>query len=138
MCNLDDLEVLGLKIVAYLRDGQLDQFKDCNLCRQNGNDKCLEGREFEHPKIGKFNSCPILFLSSSVTEFMKEYDYLEKYPAAAPSYSDVNPKYLMALNKYEQIKYEIEKAKLSKDTSKPSSNESSLMSKMTALTKKRE
>jgi hypothetical protein len=52
-------------------------------------------------EIGEFYACPIQCIPQSVYSFLERYDYYEKYPNSAPSFEDVNPRYLEALKVYE-------------------------------------
>lgn len=137
MMELTETEEVGLKIIALIREGQLDMFK-CAVCSEQmqKNRDCMgEGENqspvFYHPDVGEFYSCPIRFIPNSVHTFLDMYDYIEKYPASAPSYEDVNPRFWASVKFYENFKNELEHKKLDKK-SDPQENKS----KMASLFKK--
>jgi len=134
MISLTALEKLGLTIVALMRSKQLDAFK-CEHCTAemqesrdcNGNG-LLEESVFYHSKTGEFFSCPVLFVSSAIGEFISEFDYLEKYPNTAVNFKDVNPRFWESVKFFEGLMFELN----SKDKEKVNNSDSS-MKKMNAL-----
>ena len=128
---------IGLKIVALIRDGQLNGFQ-CSMCTKEMKEKrnCSgEDREdpvYFHKDVGEFYACPLTFISNSVYSFIDEYDWYEKYPASVPSYKDVNPRYWDSVKFYEKFKY-----KLLDKTEDKNKNTEDNMTKMSNLFKKK-
>lgn len=134
---ITELEIIGLQLVALMRDGQLSSFK-CETCTDEMQElrNCkLDDRDdpvYAHPLVGELFACPMRMVSNSVLGFIDRMDYLEKYPSSAPDYDDVNPRFWEAVKQYESIRNELRDT----DNSKPSSDEN--LSKMASLFKKKD
>jgi hypothetical protein len=116
-----------------MRSQKLDAFKcvNCSVEMQKARD-CngtgeLTKSVFYHSEVGEFFSCPIIFVSDAVAEFVNEYDYYEKYPSATPNYKAVNPRYWKSVNFFEKIMFDLTSDK------KPVNNSESSMKKMQGL-----
>ena len=134
--NLHEMEIIGLQVVCAMRCGLLGAFS-CNECslelqeERNCNGLDSDKSVLYLDGIGEFYACPIKFIPESVYSFIEMYDYYEKYPNSAPSFDDVNPRYLQALKLYESTTREMSspKEKPKKDVHK------SNISKMRSLMK---
>ena len=130
-------EELGLKIIVLLRKKYLGDFK-CSDCNEHMRAKRNHNGNADHSVpvlVSKeldavLYTCPIILIPSSIYSFLDQYDYYEKYPAAVPSYEDVNPRFWEAVKFYENYMSEIESDSNSK--SNKSSSEDNL-SKMKNL-----
>jgi hypothetical protein len=110
--QLDEVEILGLKIVALAQTGGLDTFK-CSACSSIMREKRMcDGVEnsetpvFYHPDIGEFYKCPMRFIPNSIGSFIERYNFYEKYPNAMKSFEETNPRYWKAVTLFEQFKTE--------------------------------
>ena len=136
MVELTEIEVLGIKIIAMIREGMLDMFK-CSVCSSEMQEQrnCLLKEDFEtpvfaHPLIGELYMCPMRMIPTSIYDWLDEFDYLEKSQwNNADNYKDVNPRFWLATKQYEQFKYEL---KQYNDKHKPKESEDNL-SKMAGL-----
>lgn len=102
---LSQEESLGLKILAYLRTGNISSF-DCSTCderfKEMFNCSCKEQDEsvYFHPEIGEFTACPVRFIPDNIFEFSDQYDYLEMFPNTANKYEDTNHRFWEAYKKF--------------------------------------
>lgn len=116
--ELTEEEKVGLRVLVLLREGELKAF-DCSTCSRQKERNCSGDDEhkesvFYHPEVGSFFCCPMTVISASIMGFIDLYDYLEKYPSAAPKYSEVNPRYWAAVKFYEGFKYKLNNEESSK------------------------
>jgi hypothetical protein len=112
---LTEIEEIGIKIVVLLRKKMLSGYS-CSDCtdemkatRNCNGDADHSVPVFYNPHIGQSYVCPMRLIPKSVYSFIDQYDYYEKYPASAPSYENVNPRYWDAVRLYEQFTYEVDK-----------------------------
>ena len=100
------MEIIGLQVVCAMRCGHLGAFS-CNECTESQQEErnCLAVESDDAviylDGVGEFYTCPIQCIPQSVYSFLERYDYYEKYPNSAPSFEDVNPRYLESLKVYE-------------------------------------
>ncbi len=111
--ELTDLEILGLQIIALIRNGDLELFK-CSTCQAQKERNCDMLEDFDepvyaHPLIdGELYVCPMRMIPTSIYSWLDEYTYYEKSQwNTAPSYKDINPRFWEATKFYEQFKYEL-------------------------------
>lgn len=106
MAQLHEMEIIGLQVVCAMRCGHLGAFS-CNECTSElQEERNCNGLDNDTPVhyidgVGEFYACPVQCIPESVYSFLSRYDYYEKYPNSAPSFEDVNPRYLEALKVYE-------------------------------------
>ena len=106
MAILHEMETIGLQVVCAMRCGQLGAFS-CNECTAELQEErnCLgvdkDVAVYYMDGVGEFYACPVQCIPESVYSFLARYDYYEKYPNSAPSFEEVNPRYLEALKVYE-------------------------------------
>ena len=97
---LSEIEKESLTIVAVLRRTEGYNF-DCRNCSEEMQEQRNCGGAyntppfavFKHDLVGEYYSCPINNIPTAVIDFLDEYDYYEKYPAKAPSYLSVLPRF---------------------------------------------
>ena len=102
---LTDIEKTGINIIVLIRVGLMRGFF-CDICKESGKDveRNCAGKEqdetvFYHELAGEFTACPLLFVPNKLLDDLDHYDYIRKFPAKAPNYEDVNPRF------WEMIKY---------------------------------
>lgn len=136
---LTEIEELGIKIAVLVRKKMLMGFK-CSDCgdemrasRNHNGDADHSVPVFYHPLLdAELYVCPIILISPAVYSFLDQYDYYEKYPASAPSYEEVNPRYWQAVKVYESAMAELE----TEQHQQPKQNDN--LGKMRNLINKRE
>lgn len=110
---MDELFLLGLKILAAVHTGYLDiSCTDCDESRQhslNCSGEIIEDIVYENEE-GLFTVCPIRMIPAQVYDFYDSYLYHQTFQGTAPSYNDCNKRYWdavqryrMYVNKYEEI-----------------------------------
>jgi len=121
---LTDIEEQGIKIAVLLRKKMLNgiQCSDCSDAqresRNHNGDADHSVPVFYNIHVGEFYVCPIVMIPKSVYSFLDRYDYYEKYPSAAPSYEEVNPRFWDAVKVYENFMGKIEAEELKSPTPK--------------------
>lgn len=129
--QLDELEILGLRIVCASRCGLLGALS----CMSGADDagsvgECSDCESVYIPELDiEFDSCPMAFISQSVYSFLNRYDTYEKYPNSIQQYEKMNPRYFEAVRKYESYMAEFRQG------ATPNSNTDSNLAKLRSLKK---
>jgi len=110
--ELEEIEIIGIKVIGLMRAGRLDPFKcsECNVELKKSRNcyGCSGDREVHYEEgIGQFYSCPVNFIPNSVHTFLDRYDFCEKYPNSSLPYSEVNPRYWEAVKVYDSFMGEL-------------------------------
>ena len=112
MIYLDEWEELGIKIVVLLHTGMFGNTVGEFDLRAKVPTSLHD--EFDYQITN-----PIEHIPNSIMVFIDEYFYYEKYPAAAPKYDDVNPKYWAAVKLYDSYKGQIMNNKSKEEAGPP-------------------
>ena len=115
MSTLTEIEIEGIKGAYLSRVGSFGLLA-CNGCERREELNCDMSDESGDSVLfsqytGEYNTCPLNYISPSVSDFLQRYEYLEKYPSAAPSYDEVSSRYVSAMQVYESIKNELKERK---------------------------
>jgi hypothetical protein len=100
---IDEIEELGIKILVLYHLGLMPDIDKVDFKNDTLVLSFFVPNEYKDAFDYELNDNPLLFIPNSIESWYDEYSYYEKYPAAARSYDDVNPKYWTTTKLYDKL-----------------------------------
>ena len=116
MIKLEEELTLGIKIMALLHSGMMDipaemEIDDIDL-------RLFVPTDMQEQYDYQLTSHPLEYVAPVIYDFLDEYYYLEKYPATAKPYNNVNSKFWAATTLYSSLMNQFKMVQMKAQTSK--------------------